>query len=232
MPHVLSSHTNHNSKHHSNKKQGFTLVELLVAIAIFAVLAALGWKVFDYLMKVKERNQMHEQSLSILQDAYLQIQRDSLQTVPFTAQVGTEVQPALMLNNNTLSFSKIGVTDPLKQGLSPFERIEYQYNTQDKKLYRLKYNGLNLNASAQPLSSVLLNDVEDVQITVLNPNSLNQWPENMDSSENLQSLQHLPRGISIHFRYKDTEYDWLLSLLDTSFLNQKQDLSQNNASSP
>ena len=32
-------------------KNGFTLVELLVAIAIFAVLSMLGWKVFDYLLK-------------------------------------------------------------------------------------------------------------------------------------------------------------------------------------
>ena len=38
------------------KRSGFTLVELLVAIAIFAVLSALGWKVFDYLIKIKERN--------------------------------------------------------------------------------------------------------------------------------------------------------------------------------
>ena len=35
-------------------KQAFTLVELLVAIAIFAVLSMLGWKVFDYLLKVKD----------------------------------------------------------------------------------------------------------------------------------------------------------------------------------
>ena len=41
-------------------KQAFTLVELLVAIAIFAVLSMLGWKVFDYLLKVKDRNAEHE----------------------------------------------------------------------------------------------------------------------------------------------------------------------------
>jgi len=59
-------------------KRGFTLVELLVAIAIFAALSALGWKVFDYLIKVKERNSIHEQNLARLQEAYQQILRDSL----------------------------------------------------------------------------------------------------------------------------------------------------------
>ena len=52
-----------------HKRAGFTLVELLVAIAIFAVLSALGWKVFDYLIKVKERNAQHEQKLANLQQA-------------------------------------------------------------------------------------------------------------------------------------------------------------------
>lgn len=52
------------------KRSGFTLVELLVAIAIFAVLSALGWKIFDYLIKTKERNQQHELQIFELQDAY------------------------------------------------------------------------------------------------------------------------------------------------------------------
>ncbi len=38
------------------KPKGFTLVELMVAIAIFAVLSALGWKVFDYMVKTKDQN--------------------------------------------------------------------------------------------------------------------------------------------------------------------------------
>ena len=46
-------------------KKGFTLVELLVAIAIFAVLSMLGWKVFDYLLKVMVRD-LNEMSQLIL----------------------------------------------------------------------------------------------------------------------------------------------------------------------
>ena len=70
------------------KRSGFTLIELLVAIAIFAVLSALGWKIFDYLIKVKDRNVMHEENLGQLQGAYQQIQRDTLQIVPISARSG------------------------------------------------------------------------------------------------------------------------------------------------
>lgn len=83
----------------ANRCSGFTLVELLVAIAIFAVLSALGWKVFDYLIKTKDRNAQHEEQLFILQDAYQQILRDTLQIIPLTANMNGQMRPALSLNS-------------------------------------------------------------------------------------------------------------------------------------
>lgn len=192
---------------------GFTLVELLVAIAIFAVLSALGWKIFDYLVKVKDRNAMHEENLGQLQEAYQQVQRDTLQIIPVTASFGQQILPAISLENQKISFSKTGVTDPLKQGISTYERVEYVYNAQDKKLYRLKYANLNLPNSAQPLSSVLLNDVDQYQVTLLNPNELERWPD-----ENTFNERQLPRGIKIKVMIRDVEYEWVFSLLNTDFL--------------
>lgn len=198
---------------YSQKSTGFTLIELLVAIAIFAVLSALGWKIFDYLIKVKDRNVMHEENLGQLQGAYQQIQRDTLQIVPISARNGEEIEPALRLDNQKLSFSKTGVTDPLKQGLSPYERIEYVYNPQEKKLYRLKYSNLNRNNSEQPLSSVLLADVDQYRIDALNPTELDRWPNDMIKNEG-----QLPRGIKIKVTIRDVEYEWIFSLLNSDYL--------------
>lgn len=197
------------------KQSGFTLVELLVAIAIFAVLSALGWKIFDYLIKVKDRNAMHEENLGQLQSAYQQIQRDTLQMIPVTANNAGELEPALYLNNQRLSFSKAGVTDPLKQGVSPYERVEYRYIQQEKKLYRLKYSNLNRVRSEQPLSSVLLSDVDQFQIAVLNPDELDRWPSDGTNDVNL-----LPRGLKIKVTIRDVEYEWIFNLLNTDFLNK------------
>lgn len=197
------------------KRTGFTLVELLVAIAIFAVLSALGWKIFDYLIKVKDRNAMHEENLGQLQSAYQQIQRDTLQMIPVTANNAGELEPALYLNNQRLSFSKAGVTDPLKQGVSPYERVEYRYNQQEKKLYRLKYSNLNRVRSEQPLSSVLLSDVDQFQIAVLNPDELDRWPSDGANDVNL-----LPRGLKIKVMIRDVEYEWIFNLLNTDFLKK------------
>ena len=210
-------------------RSGFTLVELLVAIAIFAVLSALGWKVFDYLIKTKDRNAQHEEQLFILQDAYQQILRDTLQIIPLTANMNGQTRPALSLNNNVLQFSKAGVTDPLGQGVSPYERIEYRYDASQKVVYRLKYSDLNLPNTAQPQSIILLKNVEQFQINVLNPEALNQWPDASLDFTQTQNLKLLPAGLKIDVTIAGTEYEWIYNLLDTKAIVLKQ--QQNDASS-
>lgn len=204
-----------------NANKGFTLVELLVAIAIFAVLSALGWKVFDYLAKVKDRNAMHEANLEQLQESYQQILRDTMQAVPLTANVKGQQQPALVLHNGRFNFSKTGVTDPLQQGISPHERVEYQYRADEKKLYRLKYRNLHQTGNDQPESSVMLDEVEAFEIVVLNPNELSSWPESSVDSQQTEQLRMLPKGIKINLTVRDVQYEWIFSLLQTDFLKKK-----------
>lgn len=199
-------------------KRGFTLVELLVAIAIFAVLSALGWKVFDYLVKVKDRNQWHEQQLEGLQGAYQQILRDSIQIVPLTANINNDIQPALVLQNGRFNFSKTGVTDPLQQGIAPTERIEYQYRADEQKLYRLKYANLHQSGQDQPVSSVLLGDVSQFQVSVLNPQELSNWPDSSIDLNDDQQKRKLPKGIKINLTVQDVQYEWIFSLLNTDLL--------------
>lgn len=201
------------------KRSGFTLVELLVAIAIFAVLSALGWKIFDYLIKTKERNQQHELQIFELQDAYQIILRDSLQLIPMTANINGQIRPALSLSDTSLQFSKSGVSDPLKEGLAPYERIEYRYVPSEKMVYRLKYRSLNITNNEQPESSVLLKNVDQFRITVLNPQILNQWPEAGADLSQPTSMQRLPRGLKIDVQRSDVNYEWIFPLLDTQFMS-------------
>ncbi|MBA4069558.1 MULTISPECIES: type II secretion system minor pseudopilin GspJ [Acinetobacter] len=208
------------------KPKGFTLVELMVAIAIFAVLSALGWKVFDYIVKTKDQNVIHEQRLGQLQQTYQQILRDTVQAVPLTANINGDIQPALVLQNGRFNFSKTGVTDPLEEGISPDERIEYQYRADEQKLYRLKYRNLNQAGQDQPESSVLLSEVEQFQIIVLNPNELTQWPDASADLNQLEHKQRLPKGIKINLTVNGVSYEWMFSLLNTDFLLDTQNTGQ------
>lgn len=192
---------------------GFTLLELLIAIAIFAVLSALGWKIFDYLIKVKDQNTQHEQNLFALQDAYQQMLRDTLQVVPLNANIGGQLRAAFYLNNQILQMSKAGVADPLNEGISPYERVEYRYDASQKIVYRLKYSGLNLPSQVQPQSSVYLNNVDQFNITVLNPEPLQQWAgtNDLNLSEN-ENLRQLPKGLKINVTISGIDYEWIFRL--------------------
>lgn len=201
---------------------GFTLIELLVSIAIFAILSALGWKIFDYLIKIKDRNQTYEQQLFELQDAYQLLLRDSLQIIPNTANINGQLRPALSLSENILQFSKGGVSDPLKEGLAPYERIEYRYVDSEKVVYRLKYKNLNVVSSEQPVSSVVLKNVDQFQIAVLNPQLSTRWPDPQIDLTQSQNLRILPRGLKVNLNIAGTEYEWIFPLMDTQFLSGVQ----------
>ena len=46
------------------RQRGFTLLELMVAMAIFAMLAVAGWQVFDSVNRARERAQTHADNLA------------------------------------------------------------------------------------------------------------------------------------------------------------------------
>lgn len=84
------------------RQQGFTLLELMVAMAIFAMLAVAGWQVFDSVNRARERAQLHADNLAILQYAYLQLQQDMGQIIAYPApnlQASMQVDKAAASTN-------------------------------------------------------------------------------------------------------------------------------------
>ena len=186
-------------------QHGFTLLELMVAMAIFAMLAVAGWQVFDSVNRARERAQFHANNLAVLQYAYLQLQQDMGQIIPYQA-VDTQsasasnvdnannsnqenaLQPApepfMSLDGEHVSFVRFADPDPRYQSSPSMQRVEYIFA--DERLIRRQYASVGGSDSIS-LDSVLLEGVTAGQWQAYLPEMSTKFP-NEDSNSNNASL--------------------------------------------
>ena len=186
-------------------QHGFTLLELMVAMAIFAMLAVAGWQVFDGVNRARERAQFHADNLAVLQYAYLQLQQDMGQMIPYQA-VDTQGANSLISNaasNNTendntnnsnqenapapesfmsldgerISFVRFADPDPRYQSSASVQHIEYIFA--DERLIRRQYTSLGSDSIS--LDSILLEGVTAGRWQAYLPELSAKFP-NKDSS--------------------------------------------------
>ncbi len=72
------------------RQRGFTLIELLIALTLMAVLAGLGWRGLDSLMRTRAQTQAHVDQTAVLQTVLAQWQADlnAVQAVPGITDAG------------------------------------------------------------------------------------------------------------------------------------------------
>lgn len=185
---------------------GFTLLELMVAMAIFAMLAVAGWQVFDGVNRARERAQFHADNLAVLQYAYLQLQQDMSQMIPYQA-LGTQAvnslsnnatnnnpnsnhqenapapEPFMSLDGEGISFVRFADPDPRYQSSASVQHIEYIFA--DERLIRRQYSSLDSDSIS--LDSVLLEGVTAGRWQAYLPEVSNKFPSK-DSSNNSNKL--------------------------------------------
>jgi len=74
----------------TSKQQGFTLIELLIAITLMAVMAGLGWRGLDGLMRSRDINQTRLDQTAVLQTVLAQWRSDldHMTAVPSISEAG------------------------------------------------------------------------------------------------------------------------------------------------
>jgi len=186
---------------HKTSQQGFTLIELMIALVIFAMLALAGWQIMDSLTKSRERGYQHQKSLSQLDYAYLQLSQDLAQTsnyvaVPIlsatayanannTASANTAAMtPTFVLNASQISFIRFAAPDPRYQSSPMLAKI--QYSVAGEALTKRRFYQLDDN-NETPATSVLLTGIKDASWRALTPDAVSVFPD----EATLQKLQQI-----------------------------------------
>lgn len=198
--------------------RGFTLIEVLVALAIFAVLSLAGWKVFDGVIKVRERNQVYTDQLSSLQSAYTVMLRDMSQVIARPARQGSQVQPALTIDANKISFTRMAGFDPTGRQQGNLERLNYDYNAGTQQLIRTSYYQPDQSSSQNPPKTIVLEKISNFSIHALDPAPVDQWPASIgivqpDTPDQPAGNSQLPSGIEVQFTLNNRPIVWRFSLI-------------------
>lgn len=190
------------------QQRGFTLLELMVAMAIFAMLAVAGWQVFDGVNRARERAQFHADKLAVLQYAYLQLQQDMGQVIAYQApsaqngstsntangsnlnantnttseQDAITAEPFMRLTGEQLSFVRFADPDPRYQTSPSLQRVDYLFA--DERLIRRQYNNVETRSDSVSLDTVLLDGVTAGRWQAYLPEVSNNFPSTDNASGN------------------------------------------------
>lgn len=184
--------------------RGFTLLELLISMAIFSLLAAMAYSGLNNVLQVKQRTEVSVDHFKRLQIAFNLMQRDIEQMVNRSIRDGYgSPQPALVggqFNEYLIELTRTGWRNPLQRARSNMQRVAYA--VEENQLIRFSWKMLDRAAEDPPHKRILLDKVEQLDIKYLAAdNKLNDsWPPT--SVVDLGAQVTLPHAVIVELDLK------------------------------
>ncbi|MEN8719598.1 MAG: type II secretion system minor pseudopilin GspJ [Oceanococcaceae bacterium] len=160
----------------TTSQRGFTLLELVAALAIFALLAVMAYGGLNAIINTKQGVGQAQARMTQWQKGVFRLRADLESAIdrPIRDEFG-DAQPALWRNpRGGLEFSRGGLRNPLQLPRSTIERVEYIL--QEDRLLRRSWGQLDRVQGDEGLSYPVLEGVEDLTWRYLNVD--NEWIEN------------------------------------------------------
>ncbi|MDG2375161.1 MAG: type II secretion system minor pseudopilin GspJ [Woeseiaceae bacterium] len=163
------------------RQRAFTLIEVLVAMAIFAVLAGFAYSTLGQTLLSAEILNERMDRLQALQRT-MRLLTDDLQQLaprPIRGELGNNLRPALdtgFQSGFALELTRSGWSNPIVLPRSTQQRAAYRI--EDGELIRFHWYTLDRTLSNEPVSVTLLDGVEGLQFRFLvgTNDFTDQWP--------------------------------------------------------
>jgi general secretion pathway protein J len=163
------------------RNRGFTLLEVLVAVFIFAIVGMLAYGGYNQLAKQSDIVEAGAGRTRMIQAAVQRMSEDfeMLEPRPIREPLGEALEPALRADSRTETLADLtrsGWSNPAGISRSTLQRVTYRL--QDNKLQRAYWNALDRTLTDEPSGAVLIDKVRSVSFRFMDQNRTwhDQWP--------------------------------------------------------
>ncbi len=202
---------NYNLRNCRKRTNGFTLVELLVAVAIFATIAVMAGTGLRSVLTARDVAEENADRLSELQRGINIIQNDITQIInrKVRDQYG-DTLPAIegSSSDGYIIFTRTGVQNPLKIRRSSLQRVAYLIDDTDLVRQAWYYVDGAIDESAQ--ESVIITDIDSLEFAFINESNKweEQWPTagsatSSTSNNKMPDPDPMPKGIEVRMNLID-----------------------------
>jgi general secretion pathway protein J len=186
--------------------RGFTLLELLVAVAIFALTGAMAYTGLQQVLDQQDSTEQQAQRLSDLQKAYRIMQRDleQLAVRGIRNEFGDNVAALVGGSGFTgVEFSRTGYANPAGFLRSDIQRVAYVPD--QTTLLRRTWRVLDRSQDSLPDEQVLVEDMSRFGLRFLDATGTWQdsWPPQQAQLAGTVNSDDLPRAIEVSVELED-----------------------------
>ena len=184
-----------------SKPKGFTLLEVLIAIAIFSMISMSSFSIFNTVIKSDESSKIRTDRINELQRGFLLIERDLLQIAKRSIRLNGESPQEDFLytddnsfsdSESTLAFVRQGWTNPgLLLPRSNMQSVAYQLN--EGTFERLHFNFVDAIQGQEPKIRKLITEIEELNFEFFYDK---EWQDKIIDKS-------LPKAIAVELITKD-----------------------------
>ncbi len=145
---------------------GFTLIEIMVAVAIFALLAAITFPALIQFLDIRERVNQKNEDISKMQKTFLFFARDVNYAVNRLGknEFGEQAKATVLIGDDSVMELTTSYQDFQLEGAGVPRRVKWLF--EDDTLYRVQYPVMDPDGDTRVYRQALLSGVDDVSLLV------------------------------------------------------------------
>ncbi len=195
-------------------QRGFTLLELLVAVGVFAVMSVMAYGGLKTVLDSRQQTDAQAKRLAAVQLTFMRLERDIEQMTArgIRDEFGDVKAPLLTVSNSdvVVEFTHTGWSNPTNAPRSHLQRVGYALK--DKQLLRAYWLVLDRAQDSKPIQTAMLDKVKNVEWRFMDNAGKwqTQWPPATTASPQPQTptppgqtLSQLPRAVEVTLELDD-----------------------------